>query len=423
MTSGQFHSVPLSEITVDREGRQRRDISNLDDLVDSIRRLGLIHPVCITRDNALVSGERRLRAIMALGWSHIPCQYIDELDDHTLRAIELEENVKRKQLDWQDECRAVNEYHNLRKEEVNDWTLENTGDALGYSKDAISDRIRVAKEIESGNQRVIEAPRFSTARGIVDRKNARLDAVALDEFKATAKPAPKEAERKSILNADFNLWAPTYTGPKFNFIHCDFPYGIGADKFNQGAAPLHGGYDDTETTYWTLCRTLVDNLDRLCSPSAHIMFWFSMHFYNRTLEFFAANSDFRLDPFPLVWTKSDNIGILPDPQRGPRRIYETAFFGGRGDRKIVRSKSNAIAVPSVRDTHMSIKPTAMLSHFFEMFVDESTIFLDPTCGSGSSVRAADGLGASNILGLEINKEFADGAELALKRARSEKKHD
>jgi DNA modification methylase len=66
---------------------------------------------------------------------------------------------------------------------------------------------------------------------------------------------------------------------------------------------------------------------------------------------------------------------------------------------------------------MSIKPEPVLRHFFEMFVDESTIFLDPTCGSGSSLRAAEAAGASYVLGLERNPEFAEQANDALRRAR------
>ena len=31
----------------------------------------------------------------------------------------------------------------------------------------------------------------------------------------------------------------------FNFIHCDFPYGINADGFDQGSAAEMGGYEDS----------------------------------------------------------------------------------------------------------------------------------------------------------------------------------
>jgi site-specific DNA-methyltransferase (adenine-specific) len=66
---------------------------------------------------------------------------------------------------------------------------------------------------------------------------------------------------------------------------------------------------------------------------------------------------------------------------------------------------------------MSEKPEPMLRHFFGMLVDENTVMLDPTCGSGSSLRAAESLGAKHVLGLELNPEFAALAREALKRSR------
>jgi len=51
----------------------------------------------------------------------------------------------------------------------------------------------------------------------------------------------------------------------------------------------------------------------------------------------------------------------------------------------------------------------MLRHFMEMFVDENTTLLDPTCGSASALRAAESLGARHVLGLEKDEEYAKGA--------------
>src|SRR3974390_2682430 len=102
MTSGHFHSVSVSSIKVNREGRQRRELEDIDNLADSISRLGLIQPLVITRSSDLVSGERRLAAVKVFGWTNISIQYVDELEDHMLRAIELEENIKRSALPWQD---------------------------------------------------------------------------------------------------------------------------------------------------------------------------------------------------------------------------------------------------------------------------------------------------------------------------------
>lgn len=407
--------ISIDQITVDRPNRQRRELTDIEGMMDSLSRRGQIHNIVLKRDNNLVVGERRYEAAKRLGWTQIRFEYIDELDPRELHAIELEENIKRVNLTWQEECRAVKEYHEFRKSEVGEgnWSYDKTAGELGYSETHVRQRVNVAEELEAGNTMVAAAPKFSTARGIVERAQSRAvqkDVVAL----ASLVGSPKVQDAEVILNEDFLTWAPAYTGPKFNFIHCDFPYGIGAEKFNQGAAASHGGYDDSEGTYWALVECLCNNLDNLCSEQAHIMFWFSMHFYDATLDYFRKHSDIRLDRFPLVWTKSDNIGILPDPERGPRRIYETCLFGSRGDRKIVRSVSNSFPHPSQRDEHMSIKPQAMLEHFFKMFVDSSTTMLDPTCGSGGALRAAKGMGASTVLGLEKNLEFADRARLAYK---------
>ena len=406
-------SIEVDRITTDRSKRQRRALTNIEEMMDSLQRRGQIQNIVISSDYELVAGERRLEAAKRLGWTHIEAKLLTECSQQELHAIELEENIKRVNLDWKDECKAILQYHEYRKSEESDWTFEKTAESLGYSNAHILQRIQVAKEIISGNEMVTAAPRYSTARGIVRRAEDRAvlsELLAVKEFVGS----PITQEIVPILTADFNIWAPTYDGPKFNFIHCDFPYGIGADKFNQGAAASHGGYDDSEETYWKLITSLLSNLDRLASDQCHIMFWFSMQFYDSTREYITRNSNFRVDRFPLVWVKSDNIGILPDPERGPRRIYETALFGSRGDRKVARSVSNAIAFPSQRDEHMSIKPEGMLTHFFRMFVDSSTIMLDPTCGSGGALRASKNLGAARVLGLERSAEFAERARLAYK---------
>lgn len=418
MTSGTFTTVDLDSIVIDRGARQRKTLTDVDVLAESINRLGLIHPPVITRDLVLVAGERRVMACRLLGWTHVPIQFEDEESPEKHRAIELEENVKRVDLPWAEHSKAINDYHNLRRAEMPEWTLTDTAAALGYDKRSISLHLSVGKEIAAGNTKISSAPKFSTAVGIVTRAAARRDEKALADLAETLDDGPEAKPAEAIINTDFLAWAGTYTGPKFNFIHCDFPYGIEASNQHQGGAvATHGSYDDSEATYWALCDSLLGNLDRLCGGSCHFMFWFSMHFYARTLVRFA-DAGVELDPFPLVWLKSDNIGLLPDPQRGPRRIYETCLFGSYGDRKIVRAVSNAYSAPTSRERHMSEKPEPVLKHFFQMFVDDSTLMLDPTCGSGTSVRAAEAMGASYVIGVEKDTEFADGARSALVSARA-----
>lgn len=423
MTSGQFHTVPLADIIVDREGRQRRDLENIDVLADSIKRLGLIHPLVVTRSLELVAGERRYRALEMLGWYQVPVQYVDELDLPTRRAIELEENIKRQDISWQDQCRAVQEYHRLRASETPGWTAAMTGEAIGISDMHVSRLMSVANELAAGNKMVVEAPKLSIAVGITRRTLERREDEQIAKLHETFGGIELHPDRPedTILNADFTTWVKGDIGPRFNLIHCDFPYGIEANTFNQGGAPSHGGYIDTKETWERLMSALETAFRRIAAPSCHLMFWFAMRkgderLYEPTVRALE-KMGWWINPMPLIWMKSDGMGIIPDPERGPRQIYETCLLGTRGDRKIVRAKANAYAAPTVRDRHMSEKPEPMLRHFFEMLIDENTVLLDPTCGSGSALRAADSLGAKYCLGLEINPEFAKLAQSAFKKAR------
>src|SRR5438309_2333652 len=118
MTSGQFRIVPLSSINISRVERQRQDIDpkHIDDLAKSISERGLIHPPVIKRDGTLIAGECRVTAMRQLGWDQAPVQFVDDLSEYELRAIELEENIKRRDISWQDQVRAVEAYHDLRRE-------------------------------------------------------------------------------------------------------------------------------------------------------------------------------------------------------------------------------------------------------------------------------------------------------------------
>jgi 16S rRNA G966 N2-methylase RsmD len=378
----------------------------------------------VTRDHVLVTGECRLLAVKKLAWEYVPVQFTDELSVAQLKAIELEENVKRRDLDWQDRVQAVQEFHMLQRSETPEWSMNDTARELGFSPRHINSMLDIAYEIAAGNERVMSAPKLSTARGIVERAKERADEQTLKSAHS-AFGALQTERTESILIADFNEWISTHVEPRFNLIHCDFPYGVGADTFNQGAAPAHGGYEDSREVWERLMLSLAIASDRHTTPSAHLMFWFAMRkrderLYEPTVRALE-RMGWTINPLPLIWMKSDGIGIIPDPERGPRQIYETCLFGSRGDRKIVRAVANAHSSPSVRDKHMSEKPEPMLRHFFQMFVDENTVMLDPTCGSGSALRAAESLGAKYALGLEVNPEFATLAREALEKARKLRK--
>lgn len=412
MTS--FQSYPVSKIWFDRSTRQRRDLGDLTELAASIRAVGLINPIVITREGQLIAGERRLAAVQSLGWSHTIVQFREDLSDIEREQLELDENIRRLDLAWQDRALAMLRYHHLCAPA----TIEQTAERIGLSEPVVRRNIQVAQAIKAGDKRIIEAPKFSVALGILERLSARradVEGAAVDNLLAGPRPVLKIDGQETepvvepvkmpedwapILNVDFAEWIKDFSGPPFNFIHCDFPYGINADKHDQGAA--HGGYADTAETYWNLIDVL--GQASCIAPAAHMIFWFSMLNYGQTLKALTA-ADWDVNPTPLIWWRSDNAGILPDPRRMPRQVYETAFLCSRGDRFLVGARSNLIGAPSTKQYHPSEKPLLPLAHFFSMLVDDTTRMLDPTCGSGNALIAAHRLGARSVLGLERDPEY------------------
>lgn len=121
MLSGSFRSFPVSSITIATD-RQRKELTGINELAESIRSIGLIHPIVVTPDGVLVAGERRLRAHQELGLTHISVQFTTDIPREELEAIELEENVKRKALNWKEEVFAVARLHELKTQSESDWT-------------------------------------------------------------------------------------------------------------------------------------------------------------------------------------------------------------------------------------------------------------------------------------------------------------
>lgn len=423
MTSGKFAVVPVSSIVVNREERQRRELTGIEELAESIAARGLINPIVIDRDHVLIAGERRLSAHKHLGLLEITVQYIEDLSDLERRLIELEENAKRHDLAWLDYTNALAEIHQINSQLKSDWSVEDTARSLGISYRNAHRQLTVHRNLDKDivkNADVFStaynaATRFEERRatsGRRDVENLVTESLGLPPSPEKATAAPVNAE---ILNGNFIEYAATYTGPQFNLIHCDFPYGISTgDKSGQSSAKSTGSYADTPEVYFELLKTLC-HADNIVADSAHLIFWFSMEYYSVT-KTMLEKAGWKILSRPLIWHKSDNTGILPDPNRGPRQTYETAFFGYRGDRKIVRAVANSISAPTTREFHTSEKPREVLRHFLRMVTDENSRVLDPTAGSGNAIRVLSELGADYALGIELNPEFAATANDNVSRA-------
>lgn len=434
--------VPLASINVAAD-RQRQEIE-VTDLVASIAAHGLLQPIIIDDARNLIAGERRLTACRELGWTEIPATFLSALSSFERKVVEFEENQRRKALKWQEETLAIFDLFEAGKIAEGDaFTQVELASRCGVSKSFIGARLELAPFLLSGHERILAAPDITSATTLASRHSQRQVAEAINSIAETSGEAfaavldievPSDATvtpvaslvkpaSESVIQGDFLLWAEDYTGPKFNLIHCDFPYGINLHKGNRSVG-TDASYDDSPEVFNALLAGLIMHQRRIIAPSCHIMFWCpaDVDFHTTLAATFRRTwpeEIFRLEKIPLVWFKSDNAGSLPDPRRGPRRVYETAFLISLGDRKILDPVANCYAGPT-GNLHQSEKPEAMLKHFFRMLVDNTTVMLDPTCGAGSSLRAAESLGAKHVLGLERDPSYAATARNKLRELRSKR---
>jgi hypothetical protein len=94
-------AAPVVDIPIDRVvigERRRQKLGRLKLLARSIDEHGLIHPILL-RGETLVAGHRRLEACRLLNWKTIRARQVERLSDDQLRALELDENTERLDLD------------------------------------------------------------------------------------------------------------------------------------------------------------------------------------------------------------------------------------------------------------------------------------------------------------------------------------
>lgn len=455
------------------EFRQRNKAEPDETLLSSMESVGLLQPIILHADRTLVAGERRLRGALQLKWGSIPARIFEHLTPIQRYEAELQENLARKQLTWQEEVKAIGNYHKLRLDQFAGWTQMGTGDALGLSKSRISYLLTVAEEIE--DEEVLGCQTLAGAFNLISARadRARMAAVsrgllAADTVANLLPPMPEGATKEDrtaalmaslstakitgetlddidksmlaikegkqasamlaaqrslevasdlVITADFLEWAETYSGPKFDVLHIDFPYGknySGARTRRTGKTHIAPIYLDNPDIYLGLVEGFLSLQDNVAFPAAHCLLWFDMSYYTWTVEMFAAAGWTLVQPFPYIWSKGYQ-GIAADVKRRPRHVYETALMFSRGDRKLVKLDKDHFDCPIDEKLHLNQKPMLMLRHFLGMFVDEHTAILDPTCGSGSALAAAKQLGAARVLGVELDPNNADVAKFMLQR--------
>ena len=167
---------------------------------------------------------------------------------------------------------------------------------------------------------------------------------------------------------------------------------------------------------WKLLNGFFAHQSRFVAPQAHVLFWHDRMHEDAVIKAFEEHGWRHTTPYPAIWTKG-NAGTPGDYKRGFRHCYEQAHLFSLGDRRIIKLVPDHFAAPVEAETkmHLSQKSVPMLKHFLSALCDEHTRFLDPTCGSGSSIAAANLLLVDYALGIELDEDNAMIAQFFVQR--------
>ena len=400
--------VNASDIIIP-DNRQRREFDDkaLEQLAESIRTKGLLHPPILRSDGrTLLAGERRIRAVQRLaakgmGINYggveypqgcIPFSTVGQLDALTLREAELEENTIRKDLTWQETNSAIAELHKLRTEQKalngERQTLRDTAsEILGSLAAGVQiERIRIANTIADNlsDPEVASAPDEKAALKIINRKatdahRARL----LEEF--GERPTVHSIRRGNAFDLMKEI-----EDASIDVILSDPPYGIDADSFGSQASATHE-YTDS-AAYAVECYSMIyTEANRICKPNAFIMLFCDVRLFNVFAELGAEllDDEWKIWETPFIWNKGN--GMLPVPDKGPRRSYEAILYAYRGIRKWnAVGASDVIDIPGLsRPEFGAQKPTELYSLLLSRISQPGDTVLDPFAGGGPVIGAAD----------------------------------
>ena len=101
-----IEEVPLAELKI-RENRSRKNIGDLSELMRSMSEIGLLNPLTIDEDYYVIEGTRRYYSAKNLSWSKINCDKRIGLSEYQKLTIEIDENLRRKNLNPAEEAKAL----------------------------------------------------------------------------------------------------------------------------------------------------------------------------------------------------------------------------------------------------------------------------------------------------------------------------
>lgn len=418
------------------DNRQRREFKpeQIVELANSITTNGLLHPLVIREVDGkkiLVAGERRLKAMQYV-WAfgekvrcgkgvyeehELPCISIGELSDLDAFEAELEENIRRADLTWQERATATSELAELRRLQaekrgeplptVNSLAVEIHGglasdptQASGSATDSVRKEIIVSKFLDDPD--VAKAKSADDAFKIIKRK----EETRKNAERAVSVGATLTASSHTLLRGDCLDILPTLAAESFDIILTDPPYGIDAHEFGDSGGMTPGAhfYDDSYETWAKLMVAFSIEAYRVAAADAHAYVFCDIQNFV-ILRGVMAEAGWKPFRTPIIYV-NPSASRAPWPEQGPQRKYQVCLYAVKGSKTCTRLYGDVVTVSSDPNLgHMAQKPVALYEDLLRRSARPGDRVLDPFAGSGPVFPAAHGLKCI-ATGIELNDAAA-----------------
>lgn len=400
----------------------------------------------------LVAGERRLRTIDDMADLGVPLIYngavvpagqvpyvnLGELTMFEAEEAELDENLRRRDLTWQEHAAAVKRLHMLRVAQTDalrithqnpetrptghtiaDTAKELTGRSDGAFQDNVRKEILVAKYLEANdtNPAVAKAKSVDEAFKILKRDEVRKQNIAM----ASAMGESFTSASHTLLNMNCLDWMrdPANAG-SIDVILTDPPYGMGADEFGDAGGKLSGiehHYDDSYESWaelmsgWgerggepmKLHEGWCELSYKVAKDQAHAYVFCDIDRFHE-LKAMMTSAGWYVFRTPFIAVKP-NSGRVPLPECGPRRQYEIILYAIKGKKPVTHIYPDVISTTADENTsHGAQKPVALYQNLLQRSVRPGDTVADFFVGSGTIFPAAHTMKCIAI-GTEATQEY------------------
>jgi DNA modification methylase len=405
-------AIPFSQITISAN-RQRKefDPEALTDLGNSISKNGLLHPIVVRETPngfVLVAGERRLRAMETL-WLlgdgvrynglqfapyEVPASTLGELTPLEAEEAELDENLKRRDLTWQERAEAIKRLHELRVQQAIDAGESHT---ISDTHEELREEGITTTNFQTTRAAILIADHLDNP-AVASAKNER------DALKAIKREEDRERNTKlaeqvgatynssvhTLLQGDCLVQLKSIPDNSFDVILCDPPYGIGADDFGDGAGKLDNAkhrYEDSPQNWNRLMDAFVPESFRVAKAEAHAYIFCDIDMFP-ILRHKMRAAGWDVFRTPLIDYKLGS-GRVPRPEHGPRRQYEIILYALKGNRNVTGIFSDVIPCRLEENIgHGANKPVELYVDLLRRSVRPGDTVLDAFAGTGTIFPAA-----------------------------------